>query len=280
MQNLGFLGPKGSYSHLAAMSYEKRLSDIGEIIEFPTIPAVANAIGKEITLGLLPIENSTEGDVGGTMTYLVQSLLLGRKVFAQGELVVPVKHVLAGFWDIDEIETVYSHPQALAQCSMLLERLHVRQVAVDSTSAGFSRVIEDRDARVAAIGSEYAASASGVPIVRTGVQNNETNSTRFLVVSKNKKTAPPITTTAKTTILCVVRNEPGALMQTLAPFGALGIGLSKISSFPTGENLGLYAFFVDIDGNMRTRNIQTAIARVKAVSLRTLVLGSYESATI
>lgn len=278
-QSLGFLGPKGSYSHLAAMAYLEQNGNIEDITEFPTIPAIANAIGRSIPLGLLPIENSTEGDVGSSMTYLVQSLLLGKRIFVEGELVIPVRHVLASFGKIGEIKTVYSHPQALAQCSRLLEKLRVRQVAVDSTSAGFARVVMDRDMSIAAIGSEYAAVSNNIPIVRAGVQNNITNSTRFLVLSKKRRTPPKVNVPTQTTIIFVVRNEPGTLIQTLAPFGALGIGLNKISSFPTGENLGVYAFFVDIAGNIRTKNIQTAIRRVKTLSLKTLVLGSYESAS-
>jgi len=274
---IGYLGPEGTFSHVAAEMYRKQNDAAAAVLQaYAEIDQLIRAVaGKEIDRAVVPVENSLEGTVNLTL----DELAVQPEVWIQGELVVAVRHsLLVGpKVELDEITHVCSHPQALAQCRHYLARvLPQAQVVTAASTADAARTVKTRIGW-AAIAGRSAAERYQLLELAAGVQDQDNNATRFLIIGR--RDCRP-TGGDRTSILFAAPHQPGALYAVLGEFAAAGINLTRIESRPARSRLGEYIFHVDFEGHRRdpiaARTLQ-AVGR-QASCLR--VLGSYPRADL
>jgi chorismate mutase/prephenate dehydratase len=263
---VAFLGPEGTYTHIAARAL---FGLAARYTEAATIEGVFDAVRRSAVLyGVVPIENSTEGSV----THAVDALLEGG-LFIRRELVLEVSHCLLSVADrLTAVERVYSHPQALAQCrGWLAKNLSSAQLVQTSSTAGAARDAA-ADPAGAAIGSSLAAELSGLPILRERIQDRTENATRFVMLGRED--APP-TGTDKTTLCFALRDEPGALRRALELFDAAGINLTRIESRPSRREAWEYVFLIDVEGHRDDDGVARAVRELGERCESVTLLGSY-----
>lgn len=273
MQNplkVAFLGPEYTFSHQAALS---RFGGGAELAGQATIADVFRAVQRgQCQVGLVPVENSSEGGVGGTLDCFLSSEL---KVC--GEVFAPVSHALMSReQEFDSIKRVYSHPQGLSQCRSWLTR-HLPEavlVETESTAAAARRVKTEPDS--AAVGPEMAARHYDLEILATDIQDASPNLTRFLVLGR--ESCPP-TGDDKTSMVFLASHRPGSLYDALRHFASRGLNLCRIESRPTKDRPWEYAFFVDVMGHQDDEPVQDALAALEQDLDLLKVLGSYPSGT-
>jgi chorismate mutase/prephenate dehydratase len=266
---VAYLGPPGTNTHAAAARR------FGSSVEFAAVGSIAEVFDEvergRAQFGVVPVENSTEGAVNVTLDRLIDS-----DVFITGEVTLDITHHLVSrATDLADIKLVCSHPQALAQCRGWL-KAHLHEVPTEemsSTSASAERARDD--ATVAGISSELAARLYDVPVLRTRIEDNAANSTRFLVIGRQP--AGP-TGRDKTSILFSMKNEPGVLYSILQPFATRRLNLTKIESRPTKRRPWEYVNFVDFEGHRDTDIVRAVLTEVEERCQFLKILGSYPAA--
>lgn len=268
-KRLGFLGPEGTYTEQAALNYDPE----AELVPYPSFPAVASAVESgEVDEGVLPIENSLEGAVTFTLDLLIHDSALS----IRQELVLRIDHclVVRPGTKIEDIELIYSHPQALAQCrSCLAERFRDASVAASLSTAAAVQEMQKSDVVAAAIANRRAATLNGAHILLEGIQDDRSNETRFVVLSLNDH----VRTGADKTSMCFDFEDdaPGILYTVLGEFAQRGINLTKIESRPTRANLGRYIFLVDVEGHRDEETMKEALDAVRGQVSKFKIFGSY-----
>lgn len=268
---LGYMGPSGTFTHQAALNYAGE-SGV-ELKEFPTIYSVLMAVNDGIIEeGIVPIENSIEGGVNQTLDCLAFDADL--YIVKEQVLRITQNLLVKKGAKKEAIQTIASHPQAIGQCSRLLndkfKNCHIN--FTDSTSAAAVLTAEG-DGSTACIGSESSADLYGLDILFSNCGDKNNNSTRFIIVSK--KPSREVTSHDKTSIAFALENKPGSLFKALERFAADGINMVKIESRPLKEKLGTYVFFIDIEGNIDDPIIYFALEAVKRNTFFYKFLGSY-----
>ncbi len=270
-----FLGPRGTFSEEAALQYIERSGDgDSEMIAFSSFPALTSAVETGLARdAILPIENSIEGAVGGTLDLLIHETPLR----IAGELALPVRHFLitAPGIELAEVTEVASHPQALGQCRRFLERClpKAAQVAALSTAAAVEETVASGDRHRAAIGTARAASLYGGAILAHDIQDVRANLTRFVALAREDH-AP--TGDDKTSLGFTFKtNVPGILHRILGAFAEAKLQLTKIESRPAKGWLGEYVFLVDLEGHRLDPAVASAIERIRDDCERFLIFGSY-----
>lgn len=266
---VAFLGPEASFSHLAA---EQHFGKSCNFIPQPGIDCVFDELERgAIDWGVVPVENSQEGSVNITLDRLVLTPL---KIRAEIYLRIS-QCLISSARDLRSIKKIYSHPQALAQCRFWLKS-NLPKCALceaESTAGAAQRVRGSKTA--AAIGSSLAAAASGLNILAEGIEDNPSNTTRFLVVGKGTSAA---TAKDKTSLIFATAHSPGSLHCALSPFAQRRINLIKIESHPVKERMWEYLFFVDIVGHTAEREVENCLAELKEKTTFLKILGSYPRA--
>lgn len=279
--SIAHLGPPGTYTEQAAVFYVNWLSKsrgIEAILSpYLTISQSLHAVADgQAHLAVVPVENSIEGSVTTTLDTLWQldSLRI------QLALVLPIAHMLISCASsLDRIKTVYSHPQALAQCQGWLQRFlpTVQIIPSNSTTEALQRL--EQDTTTAAIASSRAAQLYNLPILANGINDYRENFTRFWIVSQGEADAryQTSTTGASHTSLAfsMPANTPGALVKPLEIFAQLGINLSRIESRPTKRSLGEYLFFIDLEADAKEAQMQSALAELSIHTEILKILGAY-----
>ena len=267
---VGFLGPPGTYSEEAARTL---LGAEVQLMPFPSIDQVIRAVASgEVPECVVPIENSVEGSVNITLDTLAHEV----ELFIAREIVMPIRHNLLARETCRKVETVLSHPQALAQCRRSLSRLFPAAVChpVDSTAEAARRVAGG-EAGLAAIGSRSAAALYGLDVIAADIQDNSSNCTRFVSL----RVHPVLCEAAgnkKTSIVCQIDgSRPGSLYQILAEFAEREVNLTKIESRPARTGLGAYLFFFDMEGGANQQSVEDALQAVEKKSIWFKNLGSY-----
>ena len=269
MRRLAYLGPAGTYTEQAAMSHDPTAT----LIPCSSFPAVAAAVESgQADQGVLPIENSLEGSV----TFTLDLLIHASGLFVRNELVLPIRHCLMAKpgASAEDIEIIYSHPQALAQCREFLSDRFSRAVLVASLSTSAAvEEMQGSEVVAAAIANERSAALYGAEIMETGIEDNPNNETRFVVLATSDH---PFTGTDKTSI-CFDFDEdaPGILYTVLGEIATRGINLAKIESRPTRQSLGRYIFLVDLEGHREESRVKEALERVRSQVSMFRVFGSY-----
>jgi prephenate dehydratase len=278
-----YLGPPGTNSHDALVAAGLD----AEQIALPTVEAVVRAVqGGVVERGMVPIENSREGAVGGTLDALVFD---APDVVIVGELVQGITYCLAGAEPMapDEVRTVHSHPQALGQCEAFLrEQLPAAAlVAEPSTADAVRAVAEGGDLAGAephaAIGTRHAARLYGATILAEGIEDDPDNATRFALLANQGSDPTPATAPApgrfKTALVFWGGGDlhPGWLVDCLTEFSSRAINLSRIESRPRRIGLGHYMFFCDVVGAASNPDVAAAIAGLRGHCEALRVLGSF-----
>jgi prephenate dehydratase len=273
---VAFLGPPGTFSDEALRSAGLNGA---EPVPVPTVyDAVMAVHDGRAERALVPIENSLEGSVNATLDALAVET---RDVLIVGEAVHPVRHCLiaARHLELDEIETVVSHPQANGQCARFIrERLGGAQVlAAPSTAEAVHMVAEAPERPWAALGTRAAAEIYGCEILRAGVEDVPDNETRFVWLAREGGDEVASRGPWKTSLVFwgVGSGEPGWLVRCLSEFAFRGVNLTKIESRPRKQGLGRYMFFADLEGRDDDRSVAEAIRGLRAHCEEVRTLGSY-----
>ncbi|MFV0502932.1 MAG: prephenate dehydratase [Lachnospirales bacterium] len=236
---IGYLGPQGTFSQIAAEYYGTLCNEL--TYYYKTIPSVVNAlIDDKISSAVLPIENTTEGSVNAT----VDSLIYIDNIFIESYLILPIHHNLLVKNNSLKIEKIYSHGQALAQCSKFLFKNYPNAELIETTStAEAARFISTSDANIAAISPISSASVYNLNILHKDIEDEKENLTNFVKISKKEK-ACTITTQ---TICFTTKNKSGELYRILDIFSLWDINMTRIFSRPKKGNIGEYVFYVDLE---------------------------------
>ncbi len=271
MRTLGYLGPQGTFSHTAALHYTGLYGYTPVCCS--SLDAVVHKIAsKELTCGIVPVENSLGGSVGETLDLLTNI----DGIWVTSEFLLPVKqHLLARPGVVlADISKVYSHPQALAQCHSFLKQQLPDTPVVEtvSTASAALMVAGAETAAVAAVGSQSAAVTYGLQILQADIQDHPNNTTRFLVLGREK---PVFSGEAKMSLVLAVRDSPGALCRILSPLAQREINLTRIESRPSGSKLGDYIFFIDFEGHSNSQEVGDAIRELRKNTLWLKILGYY-----
>jgi prephenate dehydratase len=274
---VGYLGPKATFTEYAVKSIFKEEKRIPYASIHGCLDAVKNG---GVSFGVVPLENTIEGSVTNTLDYLIHD----HPLTIIGEIVVPIQQHLMIHPDhvehLQEVETIYSHPHALAQCRKHLATnfKDAEQIQTLSTSAAAQLVANHPKQISAAIANELAADVYGLTIVERDIQDYKNNHTRFIIVQKEQETTTPVESTlnVKTTLIITLPlDQSGALHQVLSAFAWRKINLTKIESRPMKTGLGNYLFIIDIDQAMDDVLIPGAIAELQALGCGVISLGSY-----
>jgi len=265
-QTVAYLGPSATFTHLAALG---KFGASAQYVPVSGIQEVFDAVERERAIyGVVPIENSTEGVVNHTLDMFIDSNLM-----IYGEVMQEISHHLMSKSErIEDVEKIYSHSHALAQCRNWLKTnmAEVPLVEAPSTSRAAERCREEP--RAAAIASELAANMYGLNVLKSRIEDNTNNCTRFLVLCRHG--AEP-TGKDKTSVMLSVKDKAGALYDLLRPFASNGISMTKIESRPSRRKAWEYIFFVDFEGHLQEDRIRRTIEELKSRCLFMKVLGSY-----
>lgn len=266
---VAFLGPKATFTHLASLQH---FGLSAELVPQRSIPAVFEEVSKARALyGVVPVENSTEGMVSHTLDMFMESDL---KINA--EVLLEVSHdLLSRTGRLEDVKKVYSHPQAIAQCRNWLEENLPGVPVVDVASTALAAQIVGEDYTAAAIASEFAATLYDLKVVRSRIEDQVNNFTRFLVIGR--KVAEP-SGEDKTSLMFSVKDEPGILHRMLEPFAKRGVNLSKIESRPLKKKAWEYIFFLDLTGHISDPVVAEAVQDLKQYCQFVKILGSYPRA--
>jgi prephenate dehydratase len=268
---IAHLGPKGTFSEFAAATYANSLgTETSELRAYPTIAQAIYATAQQKTdFCVVPVENS----IGGGVTLTLDTLWEIETLQIQQAFTLPVRHALISRAScLSDIQTVYSHPQALSQCREWLEANlpGVSLVSTSSTAEPLPLVKENSSA--GAIASSWGADKYELPILAHPINDYADNYTRFWVLGHEPAVRGQYTSLA----FSLLSNEPGALLKPLQLFSALNLNMSRIESRPTKRLLGDYIFFVDIEASAEERTTQTALELLKMHTAKLRLLGSYD----
>jgi prephenate dehydratase len=288
---VGYFGPEGTFTHEALIEALAGGRD-GEAAEFdhlplPTIYDTVMAVHTgAVERALVPIENSLEGSVNATLDALAMET---DDVAIVGEVVHPIRHCLIARTqlELDQIETVVSHPQATAQCARFIRtRLPGARVLAGSSTADAVRLVAEHGGPWAALGNRLAAERYGCIVLRAGVEDVPDNETRFVWLAP-VGTSPgtpgavdPDLGPWKTAIVFwgVGAEAPGWLVRCLAEFASRDVNLTRIESRPRKQGLGRYMFFLDIEGRDTEPHVREALQNVAHHVEVVRVLGSFPAA--
>jgi prephenate dehydratase len=268
-ESVTFQGERGAYSEMATLQYfpnakvlpKKSFQDVFDSIET-----------CEANYAVVPIENSIEGSINETYDLLLQT-----KTTVTGEIYQRVRHCLIvnKGTTLDELEAVYSHPQAIAQCRNYIQLKRLDSVPTYDTAGAVKMIKEKKIMNAAAIASRRAAEIYDMAVLEEGIEDRKNNFTRFLVLSKTK-TEP--TGHDRTSIIFSVKHLPGALFGILKEFSSREINLTRIESRPTKETPWEYNFYVDFEGHCDDETIKKALQSIKNKTAFFKILGSYKKA--
>jgi chorismate mutase/prephenate dehydratase len=269
-QRIAFLGPVGTFSEQAALNYFG--SSIDPVVCASIDEVFRATIAGTADMGVVPVENSTEGVVARSLDLLLQSPLtiIGETSLLVTHNLLRLEPSLAG------IETVCAHPQALGQCQEWLSHHlpHAERRPVASNAEGAR--LAATDGKMAALASVRAASQFGLHVVQAAVQDEAHNRTRFVIVTPNDQ-APESTPTGHdcTSLVVSVDNRPGAVHDLLVPLKQHGVSMTRIESRPTRSGQWEYFFYIDIAGHAAQDNVAAALDALRAQCSFFKVLGSY-----
>ena len=277
MMSIAYLGPSGTYTELAALAYVNSIEQEGIVLyPYPSIAQTLRAVAQsQAELAVVPVENSIEGSVTVTLDTLWQLDTLQ----IQQALVLPIAHTLMSYANsLETIETVYSHPQALAQCQLWLEQFlpHVQLIPTNSTTEALKHL--EKDPKFGAIASQRAAQLYNLPILASGINDYPDNCTRFWVLSQGQSpnSLNPALSKSHTSLAFSLRaNIPGVLVKPLQIFAQRDINLSRIESRPTKRSLGEYLFFIDLEADSNSSSVQSALAELTTYTEVLKNFGSY-----
>jgi chorismate mutase/prephenate dehydratase len=267
---IAYFGPEGTFTHLAA----KR--QFGELAKLNGVPSIADVfaaveLGKA-GLGVVPVENTTEGVVTQTLdAFAVSDLPIC------GEIVLRISlDLFSRSGRIEDVRRVATHPQPLAQCRRWLELNLPGVERIETASTAVAAALAAEDDGVAAIGSAIAGQAHSLKTIESSIEDRPDNTTRFLVIGRQE---PDPTGNDLTSVLFTIRkDEPGGLYRLIEPMARRGINLTTLQLRPIGGKPWEYYFFIDIEGHRDDPEVVEALAAAAKVAQSHRVLGSFPRA--
>jgi chorismate mutase / prephenate dehydratase len=267
---IAFQGELGAYSEMAVYDFFGQDVEVKPCKSFDEV--FENVKADTVDYGVVPIENSIEGSVNRTY-----DLFLEYDLKVCGEIIIRISHCLIAHKGstIEDIDTVYSHPQALAQCRKFLEQHKLRAISTFDTAGSVKMIKEKNMMDSAAIASERAAQIYDMSILAREIEDIKNNSTRFFVLDKKDS---PYSGEDKTSIIFATKSIPGALYKILGEFADRKINLTKIESRPTKQTPWEYHFYLDFEGHRTEQKCQEALESIKDKTIFIKILGSYKAA--
>lgn len=262
-----YQGVEGAYQHQAAMKY---FGDDVNVFHMESWKECMEAIKEGMAdYAVLPIENSSAGEVND-----IYDLLEKYDNYIVGEQILEISHALLGLpgTKLSDVKTVYSHPQALMQCSVYLEQQGWQQISLSNTALAARKIKKEQDRTQAAIASEAAAAYHRLEVLKAPVNNNRFNSTRFIIVTNRKMYEKD----AKKVSICFeLPHTSGSLYNILSHIIYNDLNMCKIESRPIPERNWEYHFFVDFDGNLSDSAVKNAIRGIMEEAVNFKILGNY-----
>lgn len=262
-----FQGAEGAYSQAAMVKY---FGDKVNSFHVDTFREAMGAIDEgSADFAVLPIENSTAGIVNE-----IYDLLQEYENYIVGEQIIQIEHCLLGVpgATMEDIKTVYSHPQSLMQSAKFLENHNWQLISMQNNAFAARKVAEEQDKSQAAIASEYAGQIYGLEVLQKGVNHCGTNSTRFIIVTNQKIFKRDA---RKVSICFEVPHESGSLYHMLSHFIYNNLNMTKIESRPIEGRNWEYRFFVDFEGNLADSAVKNALRGLREEARNMKILGNY-----
>ncbi len=266
---IGYLGPAGSFSHLAARR------KFGASVEYDAVETIASVFDEvqrgHLDLGLVPIENSSMGGIGETLDSFLDS-----RVQVCAEVLINIHHNLLGNCRPEAITKIYSKPEVFAQCRhwLSVQLRQAERVAVASSSRAAE--LASKEENTAAIGSVLAADLYSLKTIFSNIEDNAVNVTRFFVIGKQ---SPKPTADDKTAVMFTTAHKAGALAEVLDVFRDFGLNMTHLDKRPSQRVNWEYYFFVDLLGHHSSKTMQEALEAARQHCLQLTVLGSFPRAT-
>lgn len=270
---VAYCGVEGAFSHIAA----KRMFPTARYFSFPDFNSAYDAVENgEFDCAVLPLENSSAGEVG-----TVIDLIFAKNLFINQVIDIDIEHHLVACRgaSVDRIKTVVSHPQALSQCDEYIRTHGFETVSCANTAIAAMKVKEQNDPTVAAIASDETAKLYGLDILDSRINDEANNTTRFAAFSRTRNEVSAAKKRADESFILVftVKNEAGALAQTLNIIGAHGFNMRNLRSRPMKDLLWNYYFFVEAEGDMNTENGHDMLRELSAVCAELKLVGTYNA---
>ena len=271
MTRVAFQGERGAFSEDAVLRF------FGEVEQVPcrSLPVVFEAVAEDkAEHGVVPVENSQAGSINETY-----DLLLKHDLNIYGEIALEVNHCLMAppGETLDSVKTVYSHPQALAQCEQFLRTLGA-EIAPTYDTAGSAKLIREKGlVNCAAVASKRVAEIYGMQVLAEDIQTIRDNYTKFFVVSKQRAQYADAN---KTSLVFATKNAPGALYHCLGAFATRGTNLTKLESRPSRDRPWEYFFYVDLEGHMEDDICREALEDLREKTSFLKILGSYPKSVV
>lgn len=270
---IAYQGEPGANSHLAV----REAFPAAQAIAYPTFEdALAAVKSGDAVFAMIPIENSVAGRVAD-----IHHLLPGAGLYIVAEHFLRVRHQLMAKpgASLQSIKRVMSHTQALGQCRTTLRKLGLTPVPEADTAGSARMVSEGNDMTTAAIASRLAAEIYGLTILKSDMEDEVHNTTRFVVLASDPDDAEPNNGTVVTTFIFRVRNVPAALYKALGGFATNNVNLTKLESYQQEGTFNATMFFADIEGHMEERSVQLAMQELSFFSTEVKVLGTYPASS-
>ena len=262
-----FQGAEGAYSQAAMHQY---FGDAVNSFHVDTFRDACCAIEEgSADFAVLPIENSTAGIVNE-----IYDLLVEFENYIVGEQIIRIEHCLLGVpgTRMEDIRTVFSHPQSLMQSARFLAEHDWKQISLPNNAFAARKVAQEGDCTQAAIASEYAGKVYGLEVLKKPVNQSETNSTRFIIITNQKIFRKD----AKKVSICFeIAHESGSLYHMLSHFIYNNLNMTKIESRPIEGRNWEYRFFVDFDGNLADSAVKNALRGLRDEAQNMRILGNY-----
>ncbi len=271
-RRIAFQGELGAYSHQACREA------FPEMEPFPCTSfeeAIAAVRGGEAKLAMLPVENSLYGRVAD-----IHHLLPESGLYIIGEHFVPIRLQLLGVPGarLDDVREAQSHTVALGQCRRFLKDHAIKPVIGADTAGSAQQVAERGETARAAIASRLAGEIYGLETLAEDVEDASHNTTRFLVMSRQKIEADPAAGMAVTTFVFQVRNVPAALYKAMGGFATNGVNMTKLESYMTDGSFTATQFYADIEGHPEQESVRLAFEELGFFTASLKVLGVYPAA--
>ncbi|MEO5378764.1 MAG: hypothetical protein H7832_13415 [Magnetococcus sp. DMHC-6] len=269
---VAFQGMGGAYSEQAC---RERLPNYRRL-SCKMFDDVFDAVDQGVAdVGMLPVENSMAGVVSDSY-----DLLAVHNLSVVGEHFLHVRHALLGLPQatLEQIHTVYSHPQALAQCQTLLKKHGWQRCAVYDTAGAAMELAKRSDPGEAALASEWCAEIYGLQILQRDMQDSRTNTTRFLLIARQSLTEVFADVSYKTSLIFEVRNIPASLYKCLGGFATNGVNLTRLESRPVAGKSWTYNFYLDFQGTPLDPHCKLALEELNFFTDKLKILGFYPEA--
>jgi len=265
---IGFLGPKGSFSHMASV---RKFGSSVEHVPLPDIGVVFEEVVRgHVDYGLVPVENSIHGGVVDTLDAFLTS---SARICA--EVKITIHHNLLAKESWEQVKTIYSKPEVFSQCRQWLGNLAKDRDVQPAASSSRAAEMAAQEPGVAAIGSRMAGELYDLHVLFENIEDNPDNVTRFFVIGRETARRSG---EDKTAIMFTTAHKPGALAEVLDVFKENGINLTDIEKRPSKKVNWEYYFFIDAEGHAEMEQMKKAIDEAGRHCLQLTVLGSYPKA--